>query len=205
MARCTRTRPTRKQFSSSSPTTADAAVAQVVDVVLAHRRHFVRAVGAGGVVLLQAQQVVDGGDEVLGGQGAGLQLRVQAELGVHLVPADLGEVVLLGVEEHGLEQLLAGLQGGGLAGTDLLEELLGGLFAVLGVVLGEGLAEDLAGGVVLGEAHGELADVVGQEHLQVGLHEGVVGLQQHLAGVHVDHVLQQHGAVQHAALHGAPA
>ena len=34
----------------------------------------------------------------------------------------------------------------------------------------------------------------------MGLHEGVVGLQQHLAGVHVDHVLEQHGAVQQVAL-----
>ena len=181
------------------------AVAQVVDVVLAHRRDLIRPLGTGGVVLLQAQQVVDGGDEVLDAEGAGLQVGGEPQLGVHLVPADLGQVVLLGVEEHGVEQLLGALQGGGLARADLLEQLLGGLFTVLGVVLGQGLAEHLAGGVVVREADGELLDVVGQEHLHVGLHEGVVGLQQHLARVHVDHVLEQHGAVQEVALHRHPA
>jgi hypothetical protein len=179
----------------------DPAVAQVVDIVLAHRRHFVRAVGTRGVVLLQAQQVVDGLDEVLGAQGAEIQLRAGAQLGVHLVAADLGKIVLLVIEEHGVQQLLAGLQSGGFTGPDLLEELLGGFFGILRVVLGECLAQDLARGIQIREGDDEVADIVGQEHFQVGLEEGIVGLQQHLAGVHVDHVFQQDGAIEHGALH----
>ena len=187
-----------QQFSNA----ADAAIAQVVNIVLADRSHFIHPIGAGRVVLLEAQKVVHRVDEVLGAQRAQVQFRLQAELGIHLVPADLTEIVFLGIEEHGLEQLLAGFQGGGLAWPDLLEELLGGLLGILGMILGDGLAKDLAGGILFGETDREVLHVVGQEHLQVGLHEGVVGLEQHFAGVHVDHILEQNGAVQEAAVHG---
>ena len=75
--------------------------------------------------------------------------RLEAELGVDLVAADLGEVVALGVEEQAVEQRPCGLDGRGLARTEALVDLDQRLFAVLGVVLLEraldalGVAEQL--------------------------------------------------------------
>ena len=175
-----------------------AAVAQVVDVVGPDGGDLA-GILSGGVVLLQAQEVVDGLHEVLGTQGANFQVLFDLQLFVELVPTHLAQVVLLGIEEHPEEQLLAGLHRGGLAGTDLLEELLGSFLAVLRVVLVEGLGEHLARGVGLGEAHVEGLDIVGQEHLEVGLEEGLVGFHEHFTSAQVDDVLQEDGPIQHLA------
>ena len=73
---------------------ADAAVAQVIDVVDVGR------------VLPQLEQVLDHLVEVLRVQDFLVERRVQLQLGVQLEPADAREVVLLRVEEHALEQRL---------------------------------------------------------------------------------------------------
>src|SRR5215207_6995409 len=88
---------------------AQATVAEVVDVVDA-------VVGLAGV---ETHDVLDGGDDVVLGQRRGALRHVDHELLVHLVAADLGEVVALGVEEEVLQQRLRGLTRRRLARTQL--------------------------------------------------------------------------------------
>ena len=98
-----------KQFTDGP----HAAVAQVIDVVRAHWSDVAHLL-PGGVVLLQAQKVVDGLDEIIRAQRAGIHFGFQSQLGVEFVAAHLAQVVLLRIEEHAIEQLLAAFHGGGL-------------------------------------------------------------------------------------------
>ena len=93
---------------------AHAAVAEVVDIV--HRAD----------ALAELQQVLDGGPEIFrierplverGGIGAIEQLDVE------LHAADAREIVLARVEEHSLEELGGGVEGGRIAGTQLAVDL----------------------------------------------------------------------------------
>ena len=73
-----------------------AAVAEVVDVIEA---------GAADIKL-QVDQVIEGGEHVLMGEGAHRIGDGETQLLVDLVAADPTEVVALGIEETGLQQLL---------------------------------------------------------------------------------------------------
>ena len=106
---------------------AHAAAAQVVDVV-----HHAFA-------LLEAQEVLEGGQEVFRRHQALVQAGVQTELLVDLVAAHAGEVVFLGIVKEPLEQG-AGLGGrGGITGTEALVDFLEGGFLVMGGILLQGL------------------------------------------------------------------
>jgi hypothetical protein len=152
---------------------ADRAQPPVAEVVL--------VVGAGrGVALVQPDQVVDGGHDVVGGQGQGLVLGVlQAQLLVDLVAADLGQVVALGLEEEAVQELAAGLGAGRLARAqapvDLDQRVLFGLGVVLlqGAHHGLGVAEALADLLV---AHAEAA----QQH---GHGQAALAVEAHADGV----------------------
>ena len=90
---------------------ADAAVAEVVDVVDLH------AIS----VRMQADDVLHGLRDVLFGQrGARGLLLIEAEFLVDLVAANLRQVVALRVEEQALKQRARGVDGGRLAGTEAL-------------------------------------------------------------------------------------
>ena len=113
---------------------ADAAVAEVVDVVHVHAQLDVLAVAAareGLVAGVQGHEVLDGGDDVFTAQAAVVVVRLQAELAVDLVAADARQIVPLGVEVEGLEQVLAGLRGGGVGRADLAVQI--GQSLVLGL------------------------------------------------------------------------
>ena len=86
---------------------ADAAVAEVVDVVDL----------LGLVARVQGEQVAQGLDDVLVGEGRHRGVNVQSELLVDLVATDLGDIVTLRVEEQAVEQGASRLDGGGLAGA----------------------------------------------------------------------------------------
>src|SRR3954468_8986990 len=107
---------------------AQATVAEVVDVVDT-------VLGLAGV---QTHDVLDGGDDVVLGQRAGALRHRDAQLLVDLVPADLGEVVALRVEEQVLQQRLRRLTRGRLARPQLAVDVQQGLVLAGDVVLLEG-------------------------------------------------------------------
>ena len=120
---------------------AQPAVAEVVDVV------DLVAVLAG----VQPDQVLDGRDDVVLGQGAGVDVDVQAELLVGLVAADLGQVVALGVEEQVLQQRLRRLLGRRLARAQLAVDVEQRLVLAGDVVLLQGRQQRLRPGEVLAD------------------------------------------------------
>ena len=126
---------------------AQTTVAEVVDVVDldADRRGLAVAetleLGLAGV---QAHDVADRRDDVVDGQHAlATARRVEAELLVHLVAADLREVVALRVEVEVLEQRLRGLTRRRLARTQLAVDVEQRLVLGDRVVLLQGLADRL--------------------------------------------------------------
>ena len=133
---------------------ADAAVREVVDVVgLDAHLDGLAAAGPreGRLALVEGQQVLDGGDDVLQGQGRRPGISFDGQLLVDLVAADLRQVVAARVEVEVVEQGLGGVDVGGLAGAqlavDVEQRLLLGVDGVLlqglqqhGVV-GEGVAD----------------------------------------------------------------
>src|SRR3954464_9426511 len=107
---------------------AQAAVAEVVDVV----DTVVRLAG------VQPDDVLDGGDDVVLGQRQRALRHLDTELLVHLVAADLRQVVALGVEEEVLQEGLGRLTRRRLARTKLAVDVEQGLVLPGDVVLLEG-------------------------------------------------------------------
>ena len=172
---------------------AHPAIAQVVDVVdLPH-------------VLLQLQQVLDHPVEVLRFEDP-LVLRLlrvrrvavvrHVELDVELEPAHPREVVPLGVEEHAVEERTGALVGRRVAGTHPPVDLDLRFLGVPGRVLRQGVRNRGAAQLPVGEEHLELAVVAAVEPLVEILGNRLVRLEQHLAGVLVDHVGDQEGRLQ---------
>ena len=156
---------------------ADAAVAQVIDVVDVRR------------VLAQLEQVADHLVEVLRVQDLLVERRVQPELGVQLQAADPREVVLLRVEEHVLEQRARAVERRRIAGAQAAVDLDERLFVRADRVLLQRLRQDRADLVALGEEDLDLLDVLLLRHqrsTRVG--ELLVGLEQHFAGRRIDDV-----------------
>ena len=95
----------------------NAAVAQVIDVVEAGATD----------IQLEVDQVVEGGEHVLMGEGAHRVGDGEAELFVDLVATNPAEVVALGVEEAGLQELLTAAHRGWFTRTQFLVKLQQGL------------------------------------------------------------------------------
>src|SRR5208282_3201667 len=163
---------------------ADAAVAQVVDIV--HRAD----------VLAELEQVFDGGDEVGRVQGALVERGVEPQLDVELQAADLAEVVLARVEEHALEERGGGIQRGRIARAQLAIDFDERFTRAVDGVAVESAAGDRAHVVAFRKAHvhfgqpgfRQLGPVVGGERL--------IGLEQHFAGLPVHDVGHGEGAFQ---------
>ena len=115
---------------------ADAAVAKVVDVVGDEAL----------VAVVQTDDVAHRADDVLIGQRGGVVLLGgEAELLVHLVATDLGQVVALRVEEQAVEQRAGGIDRRRLAGTEALVQLDERLFLGGGRVAVERAQHHLGG------------------------------------------------------------
>jgi len=138
---------------------ADAAGTEVVDIV------------DDALAALEADEILGGLDDVLGGDDALLDGGLEVQLLVDLVAADRAEVVALRVEEQALEEGLGVGDRGGLARAEALVDFLEGLLLVDGRVLLEGAddravvgggVEDLDGGdvVLLESADGLLGDLL---------------------------------------------
>ena len=113
------------------------AVAEVVDVVLFDDQLTARGV-EGLLALVQRDHEADRGHDVLDGQHLPVERQLEAQLLVDLVPADLGQVVALGVEVVVLQQRLRGLAGRRLARAQLAVDVEQRLVLGGGVVLLQG-------------------------------------------------------------------
>ena len=154
---------------------ADATVGEVVDVVDLNADLdglAIAGAGEGLVALVQGEEVLDGRDDVLEGQGRGLGVGFDGQLLVDLVAADLGQVVATRVEVEVVEQRLGGVDVRGLAGAQLAVDVEQGLFLRGDRVLLEGLEEDGVGGegfANLGFGHADGLEEVGHRLLTLAV------------------------------------
>ena len=128
---------------------ADATIGEVVDVVdLDADLEGLAATGAGErlIALVQGEEVLDGGDDVLKGEGRGLGVGLDGQLLVDLVAAHLRQVVATRVEVEVVEQRLGGIDVRGLARAQLAVDVEQGFFLGGHRVLLEGFEEDRVGG-----------------------------------------------------------
>ena len=139
--------------------------------------------------LLQAHEVLGGGDDVGALEDALLELGLEAELLVDLVAADAAEVVALRVEEQALEQGLGVGGGRRLARAQALVDFLQGLLLVAGRVLLE-RADDRAL-VDRGVDHADRGDVVLLEGADDLLGQRLEGAGEDDALLGVDRVLDE--------------
>ena len=147
-------------------------------------------------VLLQAQQVLDDAEEVVRGQRLLVDRHLGVQLDVELEAADPREVVALGVEEHAVEERARALQGRRIARPHAAVDLDQRLLGVLGRVLGERVRERRAGQLPVGEEDLDRGVVAAVEPLLDVLGDQLVGLEDHLAGVEVDDVGDEEGALE---------
>ena len=169
---------------------ADAAVAEVVDVVIrdaqvdrlavAHARQRLAAV-------VQRDDVADGRDDVLRAEHGVGQRRVHPQLAVDLVATHLVQVVPLGVEVEVVEQRARGLGGRGLRRAQLAVDVQQRLVLRLDGVLRERLADRLVVAELLEDLR--LAPAQGLEEDRDGLLALAVQADAHLVAL-VDLELQ---------------
>ena len=115
------------------------------------------------VALVQTQQVLDGGEQVVLGQRADAGRLVDAQLLVDLVPADLGQVVALVLEEQVVQQGLRALLGRRLARTQLAVDVQQRLVLAADVVLLQGRQQHRRPGEMLADPLGVPAEGL-QQH-----------------------------------------
>ena len=106
----------------------------MIDIVDVHAQVNVFAVALareGRRTVVQGHQVLDCGDDVFLVEGTIVEIGLDTQLAVDLVAANTGQIVALGVEVEGVQQILAGLGGRGVGRTNLAVEVNEGL--VLGL------------------------------------------------------------------------
>ncbi len=157
---------------------ANAAVAEVIDVVD-------RA-----LAVLQIDEVANRLEDVALGQHAILERLVDLELVVQLQAADLREVVALGVEEQVVEQCERGLGRGWVTRAQAPVDLHDRLVGRRQLVGDQRVAQVAADVEPVDEQHLERGDAVIAQLVELGLGHFLVALQEHFAGVLVDHVVR---------------
>ena len=149
------------------------------------------------LVLQEAEVVLDRLDDVVGGEGGQRQGFVEFELEVELVTTDRGKIVPLGVEEEVMEIEPRLVRVEGLAGAELCEDVVAGVFRGLdGDVLGQSVDDVVLDVVLLGEEDFELVPS-GDEKVKLG---GVQGFA--YGPVDSLDLLDQGGAVELLPVHG---
>ena len=177
----------RNWFSSSSPHRADAAVAQVIDVVDRAQ------------TFAELQQVLDGAAEVFGIEGAlveagGVGFIVQLDVELHAAHAR--KIVLARVEEHALEQLGGGVERRRVAGPQLAVNFDQAFVLRFDRVLADGGGNHRAHVIAFGEEDFEIVDAGFEQLGECRGRQLAVGVDQDFTRGHVDHVGHDVGAFQ---------
>ena len=81
-----------------------------------------------GAAIVQCNQVLDGGNDVVDGEHGGVQGQLNTELAVDLVTTHLCQVVALGVEVEVVQQQARSFGSNLLTGTQLAVDVLEGFF-----------------------------------------------------------------------------
>ncbi len=127
-------------------------------------------------------------DDVLLGECLDVLINFEPELTVNFVPADGGEVVSAGFEEHAIEEVFGGGVGRGVAGPNA------GVDFAVGVFDGEGgvLAAGVDNGGVVGDffliEEFDVLDAGGHEAIELRFGQLIADLGQDLAGVGIDDI-----------------
>ena len=166
----------------------DPPVSQVVDVV------------DGPVGLLDHDQVGHNGDEVFLGQRRRIERFVDAEAPVHLVAADLGEIVSLRVEKEPVEQRLRRLDVWRVSRTHQVVYALEGVLTVGCRILLEGLDNDVLVDVSALLYEDDLEDLLRLHQLERRLGQRLARLGDDLARFLADDVLGNDPADQRRIL-----
>ena len=133
---------------------ADATVTEVVDVVGLDANLnglSIAETSEGLLTLVEGEQILHGGDNILDRQGRGLRIRVNRELLIDLVTTDLREVVALVVEVEVVEQGLRGIDVRGLAGAELAVHVEESFLLRVNRVLLEGFEQNRVVGELLAD------------------------------------------------------
>ena len=141
---------------------ADTTVAEMIDIVDVHAQIHILAVTLArelGVAGMQGDQVLDGGDDVFARQAAIVDILFQTKLAVDLVTANAGQIVTLGVEVEGIQQVAASFRRRGVGRADLAvqigQSLVLGLHGLLGKrVHNQRVIPERIGDLILGHADG---------------------------------------------------
>ena len=140
----------------------DTTVAEVVDIVDVHAQIHILAITLArelGVAGMQSDQILDGGDDVFARQATIVDILLQAKLAVDLVTADAGQIVTLGVEVEGIQQIAASFRRRSVSRADLAVQIGQSLVLGLHGLLGERVHDQRVilegvGDLVLGHADG---------------------------------------------------
>ena len=140
----------------------DTTVAEVVDIVDVHAQIHILTITLArelGVAGMQRDQILDGGDDVFARQAAIVDILLQAKLAVDLVTADAGQIVTLGVEVEGIQQIAASFRRRSVGRADLAVQIGQSLVLGLHGLLGERVHDQRVilegvGDLVFGHADG---------------------------------------------------
>ena len=158
---------------------ADAAVPEMVDVV------------HGTDALTQAEQILDGIDEVLVIQGPFVEAGggcVVVELDVELHPADTGKIILPRVEEHAIEKLGGRVDGGRIARAQLAVDFEQRFVLQLHGIFLESAREDVANFVAFREEEFKTLDASLDKPTDRGGREFFIGFEDDFARRHINDV-----------------
>jgi len=150
----------------------------------------------GAPALAEIEQVLDDADDILPRQSGGIGRDRQVELFVEAVAADIAEIVALGIEEEALDELAGGIKVRGLAGTEVLVDGLQRLVLGMGLVLQKGVTDDLRSKDLVAADQLQFIDTGVDQLLQFLRSQFVELVDDDLAGLAVDNVLDHAHARQ---------
>ena len=154
--------------------------------------------------LAQLEQVADGRVEVIGRQGAVIELRgvlIFVELDVELQAAHPRKVVLARIEEHAFEEGGRGVERGRIARTQLAVDLDQRLFRLVHRVALERVRYDIAHVVAVGEEDLETGGAGGHDLVQAVGRQLHIGFHNHFARRGIDRVGSGERAVELGGFH----
>ena len=134
----------------------------MIDIVDVHAQIHILAITLArelGVAGMQSDQILDGGDDVFARQATIVDILLQAKLAVDLVTADAGQIITLGVEVEGIQQIAARFRRRSVSRANLAVQIGQSLVLGLHGLLGERVHDQRVifegvGDLVFGHADG---------------------------------------------------